>query len=188
MEDKKELTKDLLTLSFRELILKIPFDKITIKMITDGAGVIRPTFYKHFQDKYGILEYILQKEIREKIDVLIENHLENDIFLLLCSCLSKDRAFYKKLYLIEGPNSFEEQMFHIIRAFHVAGRCTDCGECSRVCPQHIPLHLLNRKFIKDINTYYGEYQAGAEEGSRAPLVNFTKEDCEPNVVYKGGSK
>ena len=76
MEDKKELTKDLLTLSFRELILKTPFDKITIKMITDGAGVIRPTFYKHFQDKYGILEYILQKEIREKIDVLIENQLQ----------------------------------------------------------------------------------------------------------------
>ena len=83
-------------------------------MITDGAGVIRPTFYKHFQDKYGILEYILQKEIREKIDVHIENQLENDIFLLLCSCLSKDRAFYKKLYLIEGPNSFEEQMFQFI--------------------------------------------------------------------------
>ena len=47
--------------------------------------------------------------------------------------------------------SFEEKMFHIIRAFHVAGRCTDCGECSRVCPQNIPLHLLNRKFIKDMN-------------------------------------
>ena len=28
-------------------------------------------------------------------------------------------------------DSFEEKMFHIIRAFHVAGRCTDCGECSR---------------------------------------------------------
>ena len=87
-----------------------------------------------------------------------------------------------------AANSFEEKMFHIIRAFHVAGRCTDCGECSRVCPQHIPLHLLNRKFIKDIDTYYGDYQAGAEAGSRAPLVNFTKEDCEPNIVYKGGSK
>ena len=59
-------------------------------------------------------------------------------------------------------NSFEEKMFHIIRAFHVAGRCTDCGECSRVCPQNIPLHLLNRKFIKDINAFYGEYQAGEE--------------------------
>ncbi|MBE6671178.1 MAG: 4Fe-4S ferredoxin, partial [Ruminococcaceae bacterium] len=28
--------------------------------------------------------------------------------------------------------SMEEKIFHIIRAFHVAGRCTDCGECSRV--------------------------------------------------------
>ena len=78
---------------------------------------------------------------------------------------------------------FEEQMFHIIRAFHVAGRCTDCGECSRVCPQNIPLHLLNRKFIKDINDFYGEYQAGAEVGSRAPLVDYTTEDIEPGEVF-----
>ena len=80
-------------------------------------------------------------------------------------------------------NSFEEKMFHIIRAFHVAGRCTDCGECSRVCPQNIPLHLLNRKFIKDINKFYGEYQAGAEVGSRAPLVDYTTEDIEPGEVF-----
>ena len=83
-------------------------------------------------------------------------------------------------------NSFEEKMFHIIRAFHVAGRCTDCGECSRVCPQNIPLHLLNRKFIKDINNFYGDYQAGAEIGSRAPLVDYTKEDIEPTDAVKKG--
>ena len=56
MEDKKELTKDLLTLSFKELLMKTPFEKITIKMITYGAGVIRPTFYKHIQYKYEIIE------------------------------------------------------------------------------------------------------------------------------------
>ena len=79
--------------------------------------------------------------------------------------------------------SFEEKMFHIIRAFHVAGRCTDCGECSRVCPQNIPLHLLNRKFIKDMNDFYGEYQAGEVVGSRAPLVDYTTEDLEPGEVF-----
>ena len=79
-------------------------------------------------------------------------------------------------------------MFHIIRAFHVVGRCTDCGECSRVCPQHIPLHLLNRKFIKDIDQFYGDYQAGAEVGSRAPIVNYTTGDLEPyEAVERGGS-
>ena len=85
-------------------------------------------------------------------------------------------------------NSFEEQMFHIIRAFHVAGRCTDCGECARVCPQNIPLHLLNRKFIKDINEFYGEYQAGEVEGSRAPLVNYTLTDLEPGEAVNGGNE
>lgn len=79
-------------------------------------------------------------------------------------------------------------MFHIIRAFHVAGRCTDCGECSRVCPQNIPLHLLNRKFIKDMNELYGDYQAGVVTEGRNPLTNFTKEDCEPSIVYTRGGK
>lgn len=83
-------------------------------------------------------------------------------------------------------NEFEEKMFHIIRAFHVVGRCTDCGECSRVCPQNIPLHLLNRKFIKDINEFYGEYQAGAEEGSRAPIVDYTEGDLEPSEAVERG--
>ncbi len=81
-------------------------------------------------------------------------------------------------------NSFEEQMFHIIRAFHVAGRCTDCGECSRVCPQNIPLHLLNRKFIRDIDNFYGEYQAGAEVGTRAPLVDYNLDDLEASDVFE----
>jgi ferredoxin len=91
-----------------------------------------------------------------------------------------------------AADSFEENMFHIIRAFHVAGRCTDCGECSRVCPQHIPLHLLNRKFIKDIDAFYGEYQAGETVGSRAPLVDYTEGDMEPGEavasVGEGGGK
>ena len=85
-----------------------------------------------------------------------------------------------------NADSFEEKMFHIIRAFHVAGRCTDCGECSRVCPQGIPLHLFNRKFIKDIDELYGEFQAGADTDSKAPLTNYTFDDAEPSIVGKRG--
>ena len=85
-----------------------------------------------------------------------------------------------------AADDFEENMFHIIRAYHVAGRCTDCGECSRVCPQGIPLHLLNRKLIKDINELYGEYQAGEEIGQRHPLTDYTLTDDEPSIVHERG--
>lgn len=81
-----------------------------------------------------------------------------------------------------NDSEFEEKLFHVIRAFHVSGRCTDCGECSRVCPQNIPLHLLNRKFIKDIDTLYGEYQAGETAEGKTPLTSFTEGDKEPNDV------
>lgn len=83
-----------------------------------------------------------------------------------------------------NSTDFEEQMYHIIRAFHVAGRCTDCGECSRICPQGIPLYLLNRKFIADINEFYGEYQAGADSSSLAPLLKFELDDVESTVLRK----
>lgn len=78
--------------------------------------------------------------------------------------------------------SFEEQLFHIIRAFHVAGRCTDCGECSRVCPQHIPLHLLNRKFIKDADSLYGEFKAGETADGKTPLTSFDTSDPDPTAA------
>ncbi len=83
-------------------------------------------------------------------------------------------------------DSFEEKMFHIIRAYHVAGRCTDCGECARVCPEGIPLELFNRKFIKDINEFYGEFQAGNDAEEKGPLTSFEYDDVEPSIVGERG--
>lgn len=83
-----------------------------------------------------------------------------------------------------AANDFEENLYHIIRAWHVAGRCTDCGECSRVCPQNIPLHLLNRKFIKDINELYGPYIAGSDMETKPPMLTYAFDDAEASVVYQ----
>jgi len=105
-----------------------------------------------------------------------------------CSC--KKCVFDSAKYDTEqkaNVTSFEEQMFHIIRAYHVAGRCTDCGECSRVCPQSIDLHLLNRKLIKDINELYGEFQAGSDAQTPGPLTAYDADtDANPSVIYERG--
>ena len=70
----------------------------------------------------------------------------------------------------------ENQFYHITRAFHMAGRCVDCGECARVCPVDIPLTSLNRKLIKDLNELYGEYDAGVEPEKEPPLITFNPGD------------
>lgn len=104
-------------------------------------------------------------------------------------CVFDNNALYTTQKVAE--TDFEENLFHIIRAWHVAGRCTDCGECSRVCPQKIPLYLLNRKFIKDINEIYGDYQAGADMESKPVMLRFEESDPETTIVYdrsKDGGK
>jgi probable dihydroxyacetone kinase regulator len=108
MENKRDLTKELLAGCFKELMLTTPFDKITIKMITDRAGLIRPTFYKHFQDKYEVLEWVFETEVAASVDLLITNHMELDAVVMLCRCLGRDRKFYRRAWEMEpGPNSFE---------------------------------------------------------------------------------
>ena len=61
-QGKREIDQ-LLADSFKELACQNPIEKITIKEITDRAGVIRTTFYNHFQDKYEMLELIISKQI-----------------------------------------------------------------------------------------------------------------------------
>ena len=106
----------------------------------------------------------------------------------VCTCLKCvfDNNKYDTAQKVNA-STFEEQMFHIIRAYHVAGRCSDCGECSRVCPQGINLQLFNRKFIKDINELYGEFQAGEDSTTEGPLLDYDAEaDVEPSIVHERG--
>ncbi|MBR1691845.1 MAG: TetR/AcrR family transcriptional regulator C-terminal domain-containing protein [Lachnospiraceae bacterium] len=98
----------LLTESFKKLALKTPIEKITIKEITDEAGVIRPTFYHHFQDKYEVVEQIIQNEILTPAKPLLQNHMIDEAIVLIFTNLQKEKEFYVMLSKMQGQNSFEQ--------------------------------------------------------------------------------
>ena len=104
----KSTIDSLLAESFKELAKKHPIEKITIKEITDLAGVIRPTFYNHFQDKYELLEWIIKTELLDPIEPLIQNGMINEGLVLLFTNIEREREFYTKAIRLEGQNSFGE--------------------------------------------------------------------------------
>lgn len=69
----------------------------------------------------------------------------------------------------------ENEIWHTIRAFHLAGRCIGCNECERVCPVNIPLSLLNRKLEKEVAQLFG-FQAGLSAEALPPFATFEKEE------------
>lgn len=106
MEPRKELTKELIASSMKEIMLHQPFEKITIRMITEHAGIIRPTFYYHFQDKYEVLEWIVRHELVISARMLMERGLIDEAIHVVFADIEKNREFYRRAFHITGQNNF----------------------------------------------------------------------------------
>jgi formate dehydrogenase subunit beta len=95
----------------------------------------------------------------------------------VCTC--KECIFDKKAprWLTKSTALSENLVYHLIRAFHVAGRCVDCGECERACPMNIPLRSLNKKVEKDVMELF-DYTSGVDVDQPPPLATYQTSDLE----------
>ena len=69
----------------------------------------------------------------------------------------------------------DTRTFHFLRAYHLAGRCTDCGNCEVACPMGIKVRQLTKKLEKDIRDLYG-YEAGLSLEEPPPLDTYRPDD------------
>ena len=65
--------------------------------------------------------------------------------------------------------------FHFLRAYHCAGRCTDCGACERACPMGIKVRILTKKLEKDCFELF-DWESGLSLEKRPPLDTYRPED------------
>jgi formate dehydrogenase (coenzyme F420) beta subunit len=65
--------------------------------------------------------------------------------------------------------------FHFLRAYHCAGRCTDCGACERVCPMSISMRQFTKKLNKDTEELF-DWEAGLDPEKRPPLDVYRPDD------------
>jgi formate dehydrogenase subunit beta len=77
----------------------------------------------------------------------------------------------------KSPSLESNLMFHLTRFYHLAGRCIDCGECSRACPMDIPLYLFHKKVAKECEEMFGQ-AAGMNVDDKPAMVDFRVEDAD----------
>ena len=118
----------------------------------------------------------------EQFDKCIRCYACRDI-CPLCYCeecvTEKTRPQWVEVSVKPSSNRY----WHLIRAYHLAGRCVECGECDRACPVDIPLRRLNRKMAADVEHLFG-YRSGMDPDATPALQEF-KED-EEHVLSHGG--
>lgn len=107
---EKDSSRERLIRAFRTLLMEKAFKRITIKDITDAAGLFRATFYTYFPDKYALFEVILEEEIFLTAGTLAANGMARDGLALILRYFDKEAAFYRKAMEYEGPDSCAEAL------------------------------------------------------------------------------
>jgi formate dehydrogenase subunit beta len=75
------------------------------------------------------------------------------------------------------PTMGDNFVFHLMRLMHVAGTCTSCGECQRVCPVGLPLMKLNGKMADDLRELF-DFLAGVDPDKPFPFRTYRQEDAD----------
>lgn len=81
------------------------------------------------------------------------------------------------------PDTSTKMAFHLTRAMHLAGRCTDCGACEKVCPSGVNLKYLYKGLGEFVEEFYG-FKAGVDLEAK-PFANEYKQN-DQQVAFLGG--
>jgi ferredoxin len=95
----------------------------------------------------------------------------------MCYCANCLAGCNQPQWIPVAPHNIGNLEWHITRAMHLAGRCVNCGECSRACPVGIPLSLLNQKLAEEIFKNF-KTRAGLSAKSEYAMGTFKPEDKE----------
>ena len=99
----------------------------------------------------------------------------------MCYCVECVVQKLKPQWTRRATDISENSVYHIQRAWHLSGRCIECGECERVCPVDIPITKLNRKMTRDVMAMF-EYEPGVDVEAEPLLACYNPQDPEEYIM------
>jgi ferredoxin len=98
----------------------------------------------------------------------------------VCPACFCERCFVEESepqWIAPVPRWQDNLIFQVIRNIHVAGRCTDCGECERACPVNIPLRSLTKEMYDIVDDLY-HFKAGMDKEAAPLMTHYEATDPE----------
>lgn len=175
-----QITKAALRQSLKQLMKKYSMNKITVKMITDGCGLTRNTFYNHFADVYDVLESIFKYEVILELEQCRNLERWKDGLLLMLHYALSNRVLCMNTYRSMGREYMECSLYTTFRKL-VKGVIEDicCGK------------LVDESLKRDLGDFFafaitGQFMAwmsGGLKESPQEFVNRVSSIMEGAIIY-----
>ena len=132
--------KTLLKNSLLRLIQTQSFEQITVQTILDDSGISRSTFYRHFKDKYDLMNWYYSSHV-EKIIQNVESGEWFDKIQLIAQFIYENRRYFQKVAKVQGDNSFWNFFYEYGYAFYRSVYLENTGFTELNTPAKIALEF-----------------------------------------------
>lgn len=165
------------------LILVIPWDGVQVQVPIDVAQAASQLAQNPAQDVQAIEAAVqfAQKPTQERWDFFKNEFLKCikcyacRASCPLCYCSSCIVEKNQPQWISPCAHEVGNYSWNITRAFHLAARCTGCGNCERACPVDIPLSLINARLEDMIKSSFDFVSGQTTEPGNA-MLTFLKDD------------
>lgn len=99
----------------------------------------------------------------------------------MCYCPTCFVENWQPRWIETGQDKTDLDVFQVVRCYHLAGRCTDCGACVSACPMNIDIRRLLSRLEKSVRDRFG-HEVGMNVEEAPPLNTFSQEDPLEQVV------
>ena len=115
---KNEETLLLFAKAIKSLIKTQPLDKITVTVIVFQAGKTRQTFYRHFQDKYDLVNWYFEKLVLKSFEEMRQGGSLQEALNLKFAFIEQEHAFFKEAFKSNDYNNLIHYDFCCIYDFY----------------------------------------------------------------------
>ena len=116
---KSEKMKCKLAQAIKEVMQTKPLDKITVQDIVEVADTTRQSFYRHFQDKYDLVNWYFERLAKKSFKLLGVQYTLKEGLIKKFEFIKEEENFFRQAFLSKDQNSLMRYDFDCIYQFYI---------------------------------------------------------------------
>lgn len=117
-DSRQEKMKYRLAAAMKKCMERMPVEKVTVKEIVEECGTTRQTFYRHFLDKYDLINWYFDKILSESFKHMGTGETVYESLVRKFRFIEHERLFFDAAFRYDDQNSLRDHDYREIHAFY----------------------------------------------------------------------